>query len=302
MAIGQFLAGMAGQGAAKFMDYGIQDQFADSNAKDQLHYNLQLMEQQYRYNKSMFSKRYQMMADDLRAAGLNPILAASGGFSPGGSPSVGLSSQSQAPTYNAESIASSAKNFAEAKGVESEIAKRQNEIKEISANIRVKNEEVALKIAQTASERKKAGLIQAQEAKALQEVEESVQRVNYMQHQIWKIEQEVTLINKQILTESERVNLTKVQRAETEKKKELLEQEIRKYVAALMQLEKIGDVYKSDVGTALVVINEIIDSLGLGIVLPFLTRGLIRPGKGNTSETFNSKGNRVRTTITTPNK
>lgn len=75
---------------------------------------------QFSMNKDMYKHRYQWMMDDMKKAGLNPILAAQGGFNPGSNPSVGIP-QSFAP-FQGDSIGSTALDLQQA---ETEENKRQ---------------------------------------------------------------------------------------------------------------------------------------------------------------------------------
>lgn len=65
------------------------------SSKRQYKYQKKLAAQQFEYNKQMMQKRHQWEVDDLRAAGLNPILSAGGGGAagstgPGGSVSAAV--------------------------------------------------------------------------------------------------------------------------------------------------------------------------------------------------------------------
>ena len=76
------------------------------------------------FERSMeaYRQRYQNTTADMRAAGLNPILAASGGFSVGNSPAAPMVGMPPAPMGNVFSgLSSSAKDFAETSKVDPEI-------------------------------------------------------------------------------------------------------------------------------------------------------------------------------------
>lgn len=107
---GEFGGGLFGAGASIFGNI-MQGKQQQQNAQNQFWYNLALQQQSQMWNKQMADTQYQRSVADLRAAGLNPILAA-GGFSPAGG-SAGGASVSQADSTNpTEGASSSAEQLA----------------------------------------------------------------------------------------------------------------------------------------------------------------------------------------------
>lgn len=107
---GEFGGGLFGAGASIYGNI-IQGKQQQQNAQNQFWYNLALQQQSQMWNKQMADTQYQRSVADLRAAGLNPILAA-GGFTPAGG-SAGGASVSQADSTNpVEGAASSAEQLA----------------------------------------------------------------------------------------------------------------------------------------------------------------------------------------------
>lgn len=123
------------------------------NAQSQFWYNLALQQQSQLWNKQMADTQYQRSVADLRAAGLNPILAA-GGFTPAGG-SAGGASVSQADSTNpTEGVASSAEQLAKlgpaisqmkeaAKKTEAEVKTEKERAKNVSADTTLKKAQLA---------------------------------------------------------------------------------------------------------------------------------------------------------------
>lgn len=109
-------------GQSKAQDY------ADASAKLQFERQKELMKQSHDYQVADYQHRYQWSAQDLRAAGLNPILAATQGI--GGSihgVSTGTASMAQTPVQDFGRIGevfNSARSISQQK----EIAKMQNDV------------------------------------------------------------------------------------------------------------------------------------------------------------------------------
>lgn len=109
------LGGLMGQSSAK------------EAAQKQFENQLFLMDRQHQYNLFDYQQRYKWAANDLRAAGLNPILAATNGI--GGSingVSSGAAAMAQTPDFG--SILGNTMSSAIQAGNQKEIAKMHNEV------------------------------------------------------------------------------------------------------------------------------------------------------------------------------
>jgi hypothetical protein len=118
-------------------DYGssaLSNTLARSNANAAFNQSQSATALAFERNKYLYQNRYQWAVEDMKKAGLNPILAASGGFSVGSSPSVQSAQAFQA--NNSNLLASqSAKNFAETDKIENEAFKISEEADKIHAEI-----------------------------------------------------------------------------------------------------------------------------------------------------------------------
>lgn len=114
----------------------IQGRQQQQNAQSQFWYNLALQQQSQLWNKQMADTQYQRSVADLKAAGLNPILAA-GGFSPAGG-SAGGASVSQADSTNpTEGVASTAMQAAQ---VAASLKKLDVDIDKVKADTKLSTE------------------------------------------------------------------------------------------------------------------------------------------------------------------
>lgn len=97
--------------------------FGRSSAESQMAHQKELMALQHKYNVEDYQHRYQWASQDMRAAGLNPVLAATNGIA-GSINGVSSGVAAMAPTPDFAGAFSSAYQTASQK----EIAKMQNEV------------------------------------------------------------------------------------------------------------------------------------------------------------------------------
>jgi hypothetical protein len=209
--------------------------------------NKQLQQRQFRFNKTAYVNRYKWMTQDLKRAGLNPILAASGGFSPGSSPSVGLPSagmaQSPMPqTFDPKlDISSALSNFAQAdkSTAEAETTRSKQELLK---------KQTLTEIDKAANLRASTGKLKQEEKKLVQDTYLSMQQHAKMAREILKLGSE----HRKIDEETENVKAYR-------KQIEALAQSI-KY--NLSQLKQRSDVYKTPYGSGLMYLNETMKAIG----------------------------------------
>lgn len=192
---------------------------------------------QYRRNKKMYQNRYQWMTRDMRKAGLNPILAASGGFNPGSSPSVSASQ-----IFNAQPPTSQYDFAGSAKGITESVLNEEQAKTEYDKRVKLKNEGLEL-LERAAKERSERGLISAQETQALK-------NVSLMTTQMDKLENEIELIRQgKKLTEEETKNLITLRN----------QMELN-----MSKLEQMSEVYKSPLGKLAAWVNALFGSINIG--------------------------------------
>lgn len=221
----------------------ITDFFGDANARDQFQRSQSLMNQQASVNESMFRNRYQWTMEDMRKAGLNPILAVAGsGMSVGGSgPSVGLATPTMAPQPDFTAVATSAKGLEEA---ESETARRRELFARASAEVQKAAESFAnvWKIGAEAALLYSKNKTEIELAKkAVQDVRESAKRVGQINLQMELTQEEI-----------ERVRWL------TEK----LQLDYARMKAELERIQKLGGIYGSKAGWLLTSVETLMRSVG----------------------------------------
>lgn len=218
--IGKSVVGGIGGGILNLGGKFLEDQLVnDPNSADA-----------YSRQKDFYRNRYQWMMQDMRKAGLNPILAAgSAGFSTSGTPTVQMSQQ---PVTD---LTASAKNLSEVSLLEEQSkTEQQRQLKTLA--------ETKTEIQKRFLTRAQAGLVAEQERQIWFNIEK-------MQSEIYKNYREGLKSMKDM---------------------ELMQQHIKQIAVELQRLKNVNAIYSNPASMALSVIREIANSLGLnvGIVAP----------------------------------
>lgn len=209
--------------------------FTADRANEQAQANSAL---QWERTYGAYKRRYQDTSADMKAAGLNPILAASGGFNVGSGPQAALPQVHQASVPPPSSTALSVARTGEAK---SNIQKNLRQSKLL-------NQQAKTEITKRANMRAQAGLMNQQE-------KESVQKVSNLIGEWEKIREESILIaNKRNLTVQEILN--------ARQKYKQLKAITDRMRTELAKVKDISKVYENPGGQVLAYISEILGALG----------------------------------------
>lgn len=184
----------------------------------------------------LYKSRYQYTTEDMREAGLNPILAAQGGFQ------IGNTISPQMPNHpmvanNVPQFGSTARDFAVAELSQQQTKTEQQKIKNLK-------EQAKETIARTYVERAKKGLITQQER-------ESVQKVQKMHAEIERMNNEILLMKDR----GENIQ------AETRK----LAQHMRMVDLEMKKLKQQSNVYTTSYGQWMQYLKAFTEAIGINV-------------------------------------
>lgn len=137
----------------------------------------------YANNLKAFQRRYQDTVTDMRAAGLNPILAATGGFNVSGAPTMPMAQSFMGSMSGVHPISSTAKDYAEAEQATTGSKKNEVEIERTYQEIKNKQQDVKESIQRIAESRAREGKTTQEEMLIGRQI------INVMEDTIVKIEQ-----------------------------------------------------------------------------------------------------------------
>lgn len=198
-----------------------------------------------------YKHRYQWTTTDMRNAGLNPILAASGGFN------VGSGINAPQPSVHMAQIpsdfATSALSLSKSREAEANIDKIKSESAKAIQETVYLGQKCQESISKTYANRAQAKMVSAEEKKLVQEVKNLQQlfqrNVKLFKHQIDKAYQDVYVAESEEHAKNSITNLNN-------QKRELVQNTASEIMLKLNQLRRVSDVYGTEYGKNLTWINE----------------------------------------------
>lgn len=205
--------------------------FSAKQASDRSQSNAQ---EAFNASQGAYANRYQTTAQDMRRAGLNPILAASGGFNVSGQPQMASPQAFQAAPPVMGTGSTSAREVASTKKTEAETEKTWMEISKVA-------EETALTIQQKYESAAREGVATQQQKNLIAE--------------LTKIQAETLKVAAEVSKVTEETKTTTAQRG-------LIYQNTREMKAIADQLEKSSQYYEGTTGDVLGLIKAIMSAIG----------------------------------------
>lgn len=222
---------------------------------------------QYDRELTAFGKRYQLTMEDMAKAGLNPILAASGGFNVGSGVSAGMAQVMPASAHMAQSNAGSGTPVAYPEVGSSALSFKQaqkagEEIKEIDSRIYLNMTRAVESIQSAYLKRAQAGVATSQEKVNVQQIKNMKQQITAVAERIRETSANIVVLEQQkYLMESEIEQLDSL-RKKNNADVARLKMNIKEMQSNLIKIQKQSKVYGSKAGTIMVWTQEILKTLG----------------------------------------
>lgn len=224
-------------------------------------------------NEYNYRRRYQWTVEDMREAGLNPILAAQGGFGSVASPAATGAPTVSVPGTSGVDIAGSAKALQDTEVGKREEIRKAEETSKIIQEARavfVKAEESIQNIAESKARVQK---IRQEERNLIKTVFNTQERFWEIAANIDRIDAQISLLKAQEQREQMQAFNIASQTAENWERRKLLAQQGKQLVAQLEKLSKVSEVYKGPIGKVLAYVKEILDGLNVGAGVLINRRG-----------------------------
>jgi hypothetical protein len=266
------IGGMASSAGSSLLGKLVGYPFERSLQGHQINASFEGQRLQAALNEKLYKNRYQWMVEDMRKAGLNPILAASGGFNPGGGPSVSLPSFASGSVSGstAPDIAASAKAWQDTDTSKAEEDRKRAEIEKIKEERKLAAQRAKESIQNIAESRSRQRKMKAEERRIKEEADNLWQKTINLANEYGRITQETRLLSEKAQTEQSQRALYGAKESEAQEMAEQLRENAKILRAKYHQLSKIADVYKGPAGTIIAYLKTILDSLniGTGVIVP----------------------------------
>lgn len=214
----------------------------------------------YANNLKAYQRRYQDTVVDMRAAGLNPILAASGGFNVSGAPTMPMAQSFMGTMSGVHPLSSSAKDYADTDQATTAARKNEAETERTFQEIKNKKQEVIESIQRTAESRAREGkttqeemLVGKQIINTIEDTIQKIEQARLLRAEVLKTLSQSDLNDQEKLRAREDVNRIRALTASINQSRNMME-------AEYSRLKKMSSQYNIPVwGSILAGINNILN-------------------------------------------